>query len=226
MKYVKKISIIILYSVAIIILGIYGIVEMMPRFILSGIVRVILLCGSCIFLYFGGVMYSKFRNDNKPMKINLWIFFILYVMLFVNLTLFSGFYGRNGFTIVKWNKEILDNYLHNSLNVIPFKTILGNIFPLSNILSRVVIVNILGNLIACMPFGFFLPLLFKRQNNLRTFIITMVIIVLIIELLQFITLSGSCDIDDLILNVLGAVMMFEILNAKKVRKLINRVFFV
>lgn len=220
----KKILIISLYIIAIIILVIYGIAEAIPKFDLSGMDRVILLCSSCAFLYFGGFLLSKYRKDNKPMKINLWIFFILYVLLFVTLTLFSGFYGRNGFTFVKWNKELFNNYIHNSLNLIPFKTIIGYIMPSGNISNKAVIVNILGNIAACMPFGFFLPLLFEKQNKFRVFIITMMIIVLIIELLQFVTLSGSCDIDDLILNVLGALIIYLIFRIKIIRNLLYKLF--
>ena len=82
----------------------------------------------------------------------------------------------------------------------------------------------MGNIIACMPFAFFLPLLFKKQNNLKVFTLTMILIVLIIELLQFITLSGSFDIDDLILNVLGAVILFLILKIKRINQLIHKIF--
>lgn len=222
----KKVSIISLYIIAIIILLIYCIAEVMPKFNISGMYRVILLCSSCAFLYFGGLLLSKYINDNKPMKINLWIFFILYVLLFITLTLFSGFYGRNGFTLVKWNKELFNNYIHNSLNLIPFKTIMEYIMPPNILLSRIVIVNVLGNIFACMPFGFFLPLLFKKQNDFIVFTITMIVIVLIIELLQFATLSGSCDIDDFILNVLGAVIMYLILRVKKIKNVVHNIFLI
>lgn len=222
----KKVSIISLYIIAIIILLIYCIAEVMPKFNISGMYRVILLCSSCAFLYFGGLLLSKYINDNKPMKINLWIFFILYVLLFITLTLFSGFYGRNGFTLVKWNKELFNNYIHNSLNLIPFKTIMEYIMPPNILLSRIVIVNVLGNIFACMPFGFFLPLLFKKQNDFIVFTITMIVIVLIIELLQFATLSGSCDIDDFILNVLGAVIMYLILRVKKTKNVVHNIFLI
>ena len=52
----------------------------------------------------------------------------------------------------------------------------------------------------------------------------MILIVLIIELLQLITLSGSFDIDDLILYVFGAVILYLILKIKKVNQLIHKIF--
>ena len=197
----------------------------MQNISLSEFGRLFLLCGSCLFLYFGALIKSKNENNNKAMKINLWIFFILYLLLFITLTLFDQFWGRNGFTIVNWNKELFNNYISNSLNIIPFKTIIEYIKAFDSLLdTRAVMTNLLGNIIACMPFAFFLPLLFKKQNNIKRFTITMIVIVLLIELLQFVTLSGSCDIDDIILNVSGALIMYAVLKIKSVNNLIKNIF--
>lgn len=47
---------------------------------------------------------------------------------------------------------------------------------------------------------------------------------IIIELLQFVTLSGVCDIDDVILNVAGACIMFGILSIKPVKAFVRMIF--
>lgn len=222
---VKKISSIIFQIIAILFLGVYGLAEITKNLYLSEFGRLFLLCGSCVFLYFGGFILSKYRKDNKPMKINLWIFFVLYLLLFITLTLFDQFWGRNGLTIANWSKELFDRYIHNSLNIVPFKTIIEYIGAFDSLLdTRAVMFNLLGNIVACMPFAFFLPLLLKKQNNLKRFTITMIAIVLVIELLQFATLSGSCDIDDIILNVSGALIMYAILRIKSINNLIKNIF--
>lgn len=222
---VKKISSIIFYIIAVLFLGVYGLVEITKHLYLSEFGRLFLLCGSCFFLYFGGFILSKYRKDNKPMKINLCIFFGLYLLLFITLTLFDQFWGRNGLTIVNWSKELFDRYINDSFNIIPFKTIIEYIGAFDSLLdTKAVMINLLGNMVACMPFAFFLPLLFKKQNSFKRFAITMVIIVLLVELLQFATLSGSCDIDDVILNVSGALIMYAILKIKSVNNLIKNIF--
>lgn len=222
---IKRVISIIFYILAIVFILIYVGVELMQNISLSELGRLFLLCGSCLFLYFGALIKSKNENNNKAMKINLWIFFILYLLLFITLTLFDQFWGRNGFTIVNWNKELFNNYISNSLNIIPFKTIIEYIKAFDSLLdTRAVMTNLLGNIIACMPFAFFLPLLFKKQNNIKRFTITMIVIVLLIELLQFVTLSGSCDIDDIILNVSGALIMYAVLKIKSVNNLIKNIF--
>jgi glycopeptide antibiotics resistance protein len=128
--------------------------------------------------------------------------------------------------IADWNRELLSTYTKNSFNIIPFDTI--KLF-INGYINGVVTfkdfgVNIFGNLFALMPYGMFIPLIFKKINKYYKFLILMIILVVTIELLQFISLSGSCDIDDLILNVLGASIVYFICRIKFVNKVINRIF--
>ena len=67
-------------------------------------------------------------------------------------------------------------------------------------------VNFLGNILAFVPLGVFLPLLFRRQRNIWLFLGTVVLAVCVVELLQFWTQRGALDVDDLILNVPGACL--------------------
>ena len=54
-------------------------------------------------------------------------------------------------------------------------------------------------------------------------IITMLIMVIFIEILQFVLLTGSCDIDDVILNVLGACIAYKVFNAKIIKNFITKI---
>lgn len=223
---VKKVIAIIFYVIAIFFLLVYGVAEILPHLSLSETGRLFLLCGSCLFLFIGGVVWSKSTNDNKAMKINLWIFFILYLVLLITLTLFDPMWGRNGIGLSNWTKEGINIYLEKSLNLIPFKTIGGYMSDMFSSLksTSTIFYNLLGNVVCLMPFAFFLPLLFKKIDNVKKFLITILCITLGIELLQFITFSGSCDIDDVILNTLGAFVMYLILQIKSVKNLIRNIF--
>lgn len=225
MKKNKVISI-IFYIMSIIFLMYYGFVELSSNRFMTTFGRLFLLCGSCLFLYLGAILLSKYRKDNKPMKINLWIFFILYCGLLITLTLLDPMWGRNGISIFEWTKEAFNNYISSSVNLIPFKTIIGytkDIFT-SLLDTSTIFANLLGNLVCLMPFALFIPMLFKKINNTKKFLISILCITLGIELIQFITCSGSCDIDDVILNTLGAFIMYKILNIKEIKKLINNIF--
>ena len=99
----KKIGAILFYTLFIILLGFYIIVEINPNFNLSELDRLLLLCSSSLSLYFGGVLISKYKNNKKILKINIWIFFFLFLILFLTLTLFDPTWGRSGLFIPKWS---------------------------------------------------------------------------------------------------------------------------
>ena len=230
MKVKNKIISIMFYILSTIFLIYYGCVELSSNMFMSTFGRLFLLCGSCLFIYLGALFLSKYRKDNKAMKVNLWIFFVLYCGLLITLTLFDPMWGRNGLSIFNWSQadfsKYYNYYVESSVNLIPFKTIIGytkdiftSLLDTSNIFA-----NLLGNLVCMMPFAFFIPMLFKKINNTKKFLLTILCITLGIELIQFITFSGSCDIDDVILNTLGAFIMYKILNIKDIKNLIKNIF--
>ena len=221
----KKIYIVlsvVMYVIAVLILLFYLVMTFKIQF--TTISRLILLCSSCLFLYFGGFFLSKYLNNNKPMKINLWLYFILYIILLLTLTLFDPMYGRS-FSIVDWSNELFNKYISNSFNIIPFHTIIDYISKFNSLYdTKTIMVNLLGNLIALMPMAIFLPLLFKNTRKLKKFLLTVIIIVFGIEIIQFLTLTGSCDIDDIILNTVGAVFAYMIFKIGSINNLIRNIF--
>ncbi len=194
---------------------------------LSTDVRLILLLLVCIFIYIDGyILVKKLNFTKKILKINLVIYFLIYVITISTLTLFDEIYGRQGFVIIDWDKELLDMYMKTSFNIIPFHTI--NLF-INGYLNGIVTlkdftINVVGNLCAFMPFAIFLPLMFKPMNKYLNFLFAMILIVIVIEVLQFVTMSGSLDIDDLILNVFGASIIYFITRIKFINKFIHKIF--
>lgn len=219
---IKKIISIIFYILAVIFMAIYGFSEIAPHLMMSEMARLFLLCGSCLFLYFGGSLKSKIENNNKAMKINIWIFFALYLVLLITLTLFDPMWGRNGFN---WNGEYIDIYLKSSVNLVPFKTIIGYTKDLFTSLldTSTIFLNLFGNLVCLMPMALFIPMLFKKVDNTKKFLVSILVITLSIEVIQLITFSGSCDIDDIILNTLGAFIAYKILSIKDINNLVRNV---
>ncbi len=217
----KKIFGYLFYALALIIDAYYIVNAINPNISINFEVTVLFIIISLILFYFGGVLLSKYYKNDKPLKINLWLFFILYILLFIDLTLFDTTWGRNGL-FVSFNLE----YLKNSVNLIPFRTIYEYLIENFNNLtdSATIFYNILGNFVALMPMAFFLPLLFKKQNNFKTFFLTMLTIILGIELLQLFGGAGRFDIDDIILNVGGSLIMFKVLKIKTINDLIKNIF--
>lgn len=95
------------------------------------------------------------------------------------------------------------------LNLIPFRTLrlfAGLLDSTHPGYVRAAVINLGGNIIMFIPLGFLLPRVFARITSLPRVLITTVILITAVEITQFFTLVGSCDIDDLILNVIGAAI--------------------
>lgn len=190
-------------------------------------IRLILIFISSLLIYLAGyILVKKLNYNKKVLKTNLIIYFVIYTITIITLTLFDEIFGRNGIILVNWNRGLLDNYLNNSFNIIPFDTIKLFINGYKNdiVTQKDFFINIYGNFVVFMPYGLFVPLIFKRINKYYKFLIFITIFVIMIELLQFLTLSGSCDIDDLILNVMGASIIYFVFRISFIKKLINKIF--
>ena len=216
-KKVNLVSSIIMYVIAGLVLLFYFGIGFMGQ--MTEVSRLVLLGVSSLFLYIGGFLLSKYLDNNKPMKINLYIFFGLYLILLITLTLFDSLWLRNGF-----NFSGFDN-IQDRINLVPFKTIMTFVKEFDSMYSTSqIMLNLFGNVCAFMPMALFLLLLFKRQNKAFQFVITLILMILGIEFLQLITGSGRFDIDDLILNLFGAVLVYLLFKIKSVNALIHNIF--
>ncbi|GGE59749.1 VanZ family protein [Priestia taiwanensis] len=92
-----------------------------------------------------------------------------------------------------------------STNFVPFRTIHSYLFR-DNLPTYISFENIVGNIIGFMPFGFLLPVLFKKMLCATKIMIATFLLSLIYEVLQYILILGSFDVDDLILNTLGGLL--------------------
>lgn len=64
----------------------------------------------------------------------------------------------------------------------------------------------LGNIAAFIPFGVFIPLLYRV--SFKKFIFIFILVILVLETLQSLTFLGTFDVDDVISNTLGAAIGF------------------
>ena len=63
--------------------------------------------------------------------------------------------------------------------------------------------NLIGNVVGFIPFGYILPILYKKRRNWRDIILLTMELSLLIEIIQLVLRVGCCDIDDIILNTFG-----------------------
>ena len=67
-----------------------------------------------------------------------------------------------------------------------------------------------GNVLGFMPYGFVLPVINRRMRNGFFIILSGFSISLTVEVIQLITRAGCFDVDDMILNTLGAALGYGI----------------
>ena len=120
--------------------------------------------------------------------------------------------------------ELAESYLEKLrplLIVTPFKTIRHYIGLLSHsdpVFVRIAVMNLFGNVLLFMPLGALLPMSFPRLKSLWRVLGASAAAVICVEICQMLTLLGRCDIDDLILNLLGTALgygTYRLLNHKK-----------
>lgn len=152
----------------------------------------------------------------KVIRIVFSISFIFYLFVLV----FILFLGTRGYI---WSDLSLLEYMKRSSNFVPFKTIstyFKAIFD-GSMNMDIPIKNLVGNFIMFLPMGFYLPFFMKKINKVSVFSFSIITLLFIIEVLQLVTRRGSFDIDDFILNMLGALIGFGIWKANIVQKLLK-----
>ena len=123
------------------------------------------------------------------------LLFILYVLLLVYFLFFSEEYGRVA------TEERMYRY-----NLIPFVEIRRFWIYRKQLGVFAVFTNIFGNVIGFIPYGFILPVIAHKCRR-GIFIITSgFALSLLVETVQLFARVGCFDVDDLILNTLGAAI--------------------
>ncbi len=160
------------------------------------------------------ILYRASKNG-KIMKRALAVIFAVYLLLLINFTVFDGHFGR--VTPEEISNVSFSEYFKQRGNLIPFRMIFNQTKALLKGIYRFrfFAVNIVGNLIAFAPFALFLPLFFKKCRKYAVFFAVMTLIVLSVETCQLLLRVGSFDVDDYILNMLGATAAFFLLSSEK-----------
>ena len=144
----------------------------------------------------------------------------LYYYLIIYITAIIGFTFSNFRTTYKHLGNI--NFVRE-YNLIPFNSVITLLkTPLG---LNIGLYNIIGNLLMLTPLAILLPLINDKFKKKKYFIILIIIISFSIESLQYITNYGSFDIDDIILNSIGAIILYLIVINSKIYKLIYKLFY-
>ena len=193
--------IIMLYVISILLFLIYLRFEYDPSIKLNYFIRLFITFTSSLLIIIANKFYSnnyveKLEDKKHITTFSQIIVFIYYIIFIFNMVIFARYNSIN------------------SYNLIPFKSI-SNIIIKGNLYS--IVINILGNFLIFMPLQYFIIELFKIEKFWLNLIVS-ILILFIIEILQFIFKVGVFDIDDIILCSLGIITFYNFYNYFK-RKL-------
>ena len=142
-----------------------------------------------------------------------WIFIllgVLYVIILLDVTWFI-----RSWEPIWASAETRQAYLENKVNLIPLASVKLYFRAITDrTLSRVVSYsNLWGNLALLAPVAVFAPLFWKRLRKWYLFIPFALGCTALIEGVQLAFTCGSFDVDDILLNLSGAVLTFLVLLA-------------
>ena len=158
-----------------------------------------------IWLLLRGIVWMDKRRVDWKREIGL---LLMYVNLFIIIR------------YVFFARDLVDGHVQplvfDSAAAFPLRV---NLVPLVHLFDydnvRDIIWNIAGNSVMFIPSGIILPILYKKLNNIWKVTAVAAIISLCIEIIQLPFASRASDIDDIILNTLGAAMGYGIYAAGK-----------
>ena len=123
------------------------------------------------------------------------LLFLLYLLALAYFLSFSETYGR---------VVICEGEYH--YNLIPVQEIRRFWIYRAQVGTFAWVSNLLGNVIGFLPFGFILPVIFRNFRSFWSIMFGGFLFSLLVETIQLVTKVGCFDVDDLILNTLGAIL--------------------
>ena len=98
----------------------------------------------------------------------------------------------------------------NTVNLLPFRTILLyiNAYKMHSLPLKNIFLNIVGNMMLFMPYGYFVYVLFKKFRSFIPYTLLFLLLICGVEVIQYIANVGTADIDDVILNMSGILIFY------------------
>lgn len=140
-------------------------------------------------------------------KINIWkILFAVYLLTVLKVIVFKYPYQELRLIAISWQKGDILRGL-GTANFMPFRTIKMYIDYAYKLNS---VENLAGNVLVFVPFGMLFPLVAREGERFFVMFLNAFVFVLGIEVFQLFSAFGAFDVDDILLNCLGAAFGFGI----------------
>lgn len=133
------------------------------------------------------------KENVKRIQYISWIVFAVYLILMVYFLFYSEQMGRKPGNAYRYNLQ-------------PFAEIKRYLKYSHRIGSFHVLLNLWGNVLCFVPFGFVIPILSASTRKFYKITILSFMASTIVEVIQLLSKRGSFDIDDILMNTLGGVI--------------------
>lgn len=170
--------------------------------------NIVLAAIPCILV----LIYSFIIGNKKEKKKCLILYLVGYIVVMASFV-FSNY---------RSNIFIKEGIMFREYNLIPFNSIIS-LFQ-SQLGIKFALYNIVGNFLMLTPLAILLPIVYSKFKNTKIFLFTIIIFSFSIEVIQYISGLGSLDVDDFILNVSGAFILFLIIKKTKINIFIHKIF--
>ena len=133
------------------------------------------------------------RETKKKIKTAGAVLFVLYILALIYFLFFADRYGQMAFAEREYH-----------YNLVLFTEIRRFWTYREQLGFLAVAANLLGNVVGFMPFGMILPLISRNARGFFFITFSGFTLSLCVEVTQLMTKLGSFDVDDLLMNTLGA----------------------
>ncbi len=146
------------------------------------------------------------RPIRPAIRVAVAVLFVIYLIFLLKLILFKLPTDMILDLLQNWRPENIGS----NVNLVPFVTIRQFVeaYRYGYLNENIIYENLFGNMACLIPWGLSLPVLFSRSRRWRRFLPATLLFILGIETVQLVTGLGIFDVDDIILNMIGAITGF------------------
>ena len=186
----------------------------------------LLIAGICLPLMLGTYLYTRSQESRedrrKAVRFSFFALFVFYSAVLLGALIIS----RVDFqTFAQTKAEYWKNFdLNTNFNPLETVRLYINAIKYDYIGMEIPLSNLVGNAMLFMPMAVFLPCLFRPMQKLWIFALSMLLLLVAVETVQLLLACGSCDVDDVILNLAGTLIVFGILKIPVLQRLLRQLY--
>ena len=186
----------------------------------------LLIVGICLPLFLGTYLYTRVlktpEERRKAVRFSFFALFVFYCAVVLGALIISRVDYR---TFAATKAAYLKNFdLMTNFNPLETVRLYINAIKYNYIGMEIPLSNLVGNAMLFMPMAVFLPCLFRPMQKLWLFAIVMILLLVAVEALQLLLACGSCDVDDILLNLSGTLIVFGILKLPFLQRLLRQLY--